>query len=184
MDSKLALLSILGGASVGGVGAFGAYKLIGTEEKSFTDEEYQLIFKKFKSDNAFIAALKTKKAEITKDSSNAEGGRVAKEWCLKNNSKEAKQWCVLLPKTISEKVGKPLSSNWGERVKSITNKSDSGLLNDLKRIKSGLSKIEDNNKDSQDALQGWCESKWNTKVIDDEGDDIYKKIIDRCIDNK
>ncbi|AEG72485.1 hypothetical protein HF1_01650 [Mycoplasma haemofelis str. Langford 1] len=183
MDAKLALFSALG-ASAGGMGAFGAYKLISKEQKAFTDEEYQLIFKEFKSNESFITALKTQKAEITKDSSNSEGGKVTKEWCLKHDSKEAKQWCVILPKTISEKIGKPLSSNWAERVKSITNKSDSALLNDLKSIKSGLSQIADGNQDSQDALKGWCESKWNTKVIDDEGNAIYTKIVNRCVDGQ
>ncbi|AEG72533.1 hypothetical protein MHF_0238 [Mycoplasma haemofelis Ohio2] len=182
MDAKLAALAGLG-ASAGGAGAFGIYKLANPEDKvkTFTDEEYQLIFKKFKSEEAFITALKTKVPTITNASTNVDGGKAAESWCVGNDSSDAKKWCIQLPKTIREKISKGLVTNWAEKVKAIKGTDQTNLLNDLKTVKQDLSTVaEDEN--SQNALKAWCESKLDTRLISDEGDATYTKVEDRCLE--
>ncbi|AEW45040.1 hypothetical protein MHC_00870 [Mycoplasma haemocanis str. Illinois] len=182
MSAKLSLLTGLG-ASVGGVGVWGIYKLTNpkNEVKTFTDEEYQLIFKKFKSESTFITSLQTKIPTITNSSTNIEGGKATKAWCVGNDSLNAKKWCIQLPKTIREKINKSLVTDWAAKVKSIKDTDKPNLLNDLKTIKSDLSAVsEDEN--SRNALKGWCESKLDTRLINDDGDAIYTKVEARCLE--
>ncbi|AEG72525.1 hypothetical protein MHF_0230 [Mycoplasma haemofelis Ohio2] len=120
---------------------------------------------------------------MTNTSSKEDGGLAAKEWCLGNNSEEARKWCVKLPTTVGSKIGKSLSSDWAKRIQAIKDNNKDALLTDLKTIKNTLSQVEDN-QDSRDALEGWCKSKWDTKVINDSDNSIYTKVKERCVDSE
>ncbi|AEG72508.1 hypothetical protein HF1_01810 [Mycoplasma haemofelis str. Langford 1] len=183
MDVRLASLTTLG-AVAGGSGAVGVYKLVNREDSSnsLTSEEYQLVFRKFKSEGDFIAALKTRVPNITSQSTYEEGGKAAKEWCERNDSSNSKRWCLQLPKTIGEELGKPLATNWEKQIKDIKAKNIDGLLDDLKTVNSKLPSV-DENKDSQEALRGWCKSKLDIKLISDGADSILEKVKSRCLSN-
>ncbi|AEG72529.1 hypothetical protein MHF_0234 [Mycoplasma haemofelis Ohio2] len=187
MDAKLAALAGLG-ASAGGAGAFGIYKLANPEDKvkTFTDEEYQLIFREFKSEESFITALQTKNSQITNQSSNTDGGKAAKDWCVGNKSKDAKKWCVQLPSTIEAKLlslNKKLVTNWETKLESI--KSAEGLDADLKAIDKSITQTltamnGDKNKFSE-ALQKWCSDNLSKKLIEDES--TFTKAEKRCVND-
>ncbi|AEW45005.1 hypothetical protein MHC_00695 [Mycoplasma haemocanis str. Illinois] len=182
MGFKLSVLAATG-TCAGGAGVFGIYKLVNKDSsiRTLTDEEYQLIFKEFKLQTSFITALKTKAPSIESTSSNTEGGKAAKAWCLDNNSSDAKLWCIHLPKTIREKIKKPLTMDWKAKVKAIKGTNNSDLLNDLKTIKRDLTQVSEDDQKAQDALREWCESKLDFKLINTEGDTIYTKVESRCL---
>ncbi|AEG72472.1 hypothetical protein HF1_01510 [Mycoplasma haemofelis str. Langford 1] len=183
MSAKLASLAALG-ASAGGAGAFGIYKLTNGNSnlQKLTEEEYQLVFKEFKSQTPFITALKTKTPTIESTSDNTDGGKAVKAWCVGNDSSDAKQWCIPLPKTIREKIKKALTTKWDEKIKSIKSTDTNDLLKDLQTIKSDLTQVSESDQKAKDALKGWCESKLDTRLINSDGDAIYTKVESRCLE--